>query len=192
MRLFKNIKRQLSAFTLIELLVVISIIAILAALALPAISGALAKAQITQAVSNYRQLYILTQSASLDSQSAGGQGAFPGDLTNGTNTWSNALVPTYCSSNTFATLGTVKGQQTNTQVWPVQSSSDPSTIFLNSAGLQGTTTNLSINVNGNPFGKAGAAVVTVGGQAISLVGTNSPYLTNGAISVTTNGSASNF
>jgi len=35
-------------------------------------------------------------------------------------------------------------------------------------------------------------VVTVGGQAISLVGTNSPYLTNGAISVTTNGSASNF
>ena len=192
MKAFKNIMRNLAAFTLIELLVVISIIAILAALALPAISGALAKAQITQAVSNYRQLYILTQSASLDLQGAGLQGAFPGDLTNGSNSWSNALVPNYCSSNTFQTLGTVKGQPTNTQVWPVQSSSDPSTIFLNSAGLQGTTTNLTLNVAGNPFGAAGGAVVTVGGQAISLVGTNSPYLTNGAISVTTNGSASNF
>ena len=109
----KTIRKQTSAFTLIELLVVISIIAVLAALALPAVTGALVKGQITQTTSNYRQLYVLTQSANLDSQQAGGAGAFPGDQgTNGqlgTNGWYNALVSNYCSSNTFNSLLAVKG-----------------------------------------------------------------------------------
>jgi prepilin-type N-terminal cleavage/methylation domain-containing protein len=71
MKKFKNISNRLSAFTLIELLVVISIIAVLASLALPAITGALVKGQITQTMSNYRQLYLATQSAEMDAASSG-------------------------------------------------------------------------------------------------------------------------
>ena len=179
MKHIQNITKRFAAFTLIELLVVISIIAILASLALPAVTGALVKGQITQTVSNYRQLYVLTQSASLDNQTAGGSGAFPGDVTNGVTGWSNALVPAYCSSNTFSSMGSVKGQATNTQVWPVKSSDDPATLFLGTVGISGSSNQLTMNASG-PYGNKGGAYVTIGGSAVSITGTNSPTLTNGS------------
>jgi len=77
----KLIKR-LTAFTLIELLVVISIIAILASLALPAITGAIAKAQMGQALSNARQIYTATLTAVGDAASTGSTNfGWPGDVT---------------------------------------------------------------------------------------------------------------
>lgn len=73
--------RSLRAFTLIELLVVISIIAILASLALPAISGALAKAQMSTALSNLRQIHIATTSASVDAfATQSSDFGWPGDV----------------------------------------------------------------------------------------------------------------
>jgi len=183
----KTLRKKIAAFTLIELLVVISIIAVLASLALPAVTGALAKGQITQTTSNYRQLYVLTQSAALDSQTAGGSGAFPGDLSNSVANWSNALVPNYCSATTFNSLGSVKGQQTNTTVWYVKGSDDAATVFISTAGIGGTTTNLTFAATG-PYGAKGGALVTIGGSAISLTGTNSPVLTNGSVLLTPNSS----
>ncbi len=176
-----------SAFTLIELLVVISIIAVLASLALPAVTGALIKGQINQTTSNYRQLYILTQSASLDNVSGGGVGAFPGDLSNSITAWSNALVPSYCSSNTFASLGAVKGRGSNTLVWFVKSADEPNTIFLSTAGIAGTSNNMNLAATG-PYQNKGGAFVTVGGSAITITGTNSPTLTNGTGLISTNAS----
>lgn len=176
-----------SAFTLIELLVVISIIAVLASLALPAVTGALIKGQINQTTSNYRQLYILTQSASLDNVSGGGVGAFPGDLSNSITAWSNALVPAYCSSNSFASLGAVKGRGSNTLVWFVKSADEPNTIFLSTAGIAGTSNNMTLAATG-PYQNKGGAFVTVGGSAIMITGTNSPALTNGTGLISTNAS----
>jgi prepilin-type N-terminal cleavage/methylation domain-containing protein len=76
----KLIKR-LTAFTLIELLVVISIIAILASLALPAITGALARGQMTQTMSNMKQLHLIAQQIALDGSTSGDTNlAWPGDL----------------------------------------------------------------------------------------------------------------
>jgi len=76
----KKIK-SLLAFTLIELLVVISIIAILASLAIPAITGALVKGQMTQALSNEKQIYLATFSMSTDRISTGDSSiGWPGDL----------------------------------------------------------------------------------------------------------------
>jgi prepilin-type N-terminal cleavage/methylation domain-containing protein len=189
MKTLKTLRRKFAAFTLIELLVVISIIAVLASLALPAITGALAKGQITQTTSNYRQLYVLTQSASLDSQTAGGAGAFPGDVSNSVTAWSNALVPNYCSATTFNNLGVVKAQRTNTTVWYVSGNSDPSSIFLSTAGISGSSNTLTLAATG-PYAAKGGSLVTCGGSAVSLTGTNSPVLTNGSVLVSTNGSAS--
>jgi prepilin-type N-terminal cleavage/methylation domain-containing protein len=73
------------AFTLIELLVVISIIAILASLAIPAITSALVQGQLTQTLSNAKQIHLATFNMSNDSLTTGDQTiGWPGDLS-GTN-----------------------------------------------------------------------------------------------------------
>jgi prepilin-type N-terminal cleavage/methylation domain-containing protein len=172
--------RNLRAFTLIELLVVISIIAILASLALPSIASAIARGQITQTMSNYRQLYITTQTASMDAQAAGSTNVgFPGDI-QGVPNWSNGIINNgYLSLATFNKLMQVKGVVENTRVFNVGSTNDPNTVFIACA-------NLSANgVAPSPaYGVKGGAFVTLSGQAMPINGTNSiatSSLTNGVI-----------
>ncbi len=164
----KSLRSKLAAFTLIELLVVISIIAVLASLALPAVTGALTKGQITQTTSNYRQVYILTQTASLDNQQAGTtNGGFPGDI-GGVTAWSNGLVNGgYISNNALSNLLSVKGTTANTAVFNVGSSGNSLNVFIATANVSnGTVQNVA------PYNLKGAALVTVGGSAISIIGTN--------------------
>ena len=99
-------KKSSYAFTLIELLVVISIIGILAALALPALFGALAKGQMTQTLSNMKQLHLATQQMALDGTTTGDATlAWPGDLANASWAgWATNLVPSYLSTNDFNKL----------------------------------------------------------------------------------------
>ncbi len=75
-------KKTHAAFTLVEMLVVISIIAIIAALAFPAISGAIVRAQLTQTVSNARQVYLAGfQMATDGSTNSDPNLSWPGDYT---------------------------------------------------------------------------------------------------------------
>lgn len=75
------IKTNRAAFTLIEMLVVIAIIATIAAFALPAITGALTRGQLTQAVSNARQVHLATFAMSTDgTQTGDAKYGWPGDL----------------------------------------------------------------------------------------------------------------
>jgi hypothetical protein len=132
----------------------------------------------------------MTISASLDSQTAGGSGAFPGDLSNNIAAWSNTLVPSYCSAKVFQSLGYIKGSPANTTVYYAQSSEDPSTIFLSTVNVTGSgSNNLSLGNNG-AYGNKGGAYVTISGSGVTISGTNSPYLTNGSAMVTTNGGGS--
>jgi prepilin-type N-terminal cleavage/methylation domain-containing protein len=180
MKHIKSLRSKLAAFTLIELLVVISIIAVLASLALPAITGALVKGQITQTMSNYRQLYITSQSASLDQTSAGGSNTgFPGEA--GTlAAWSNTLVPAYLTGQSFQNLMQVKGSAANTFAWDGNPSSNSSAVMLTTANLTGTSNSATVG-NVAPYNLKGAAAVNASGQAVSVVGTNVTGLTNSMV-----------
>lgn len=107
----KAIKRSLRAFTLIELLVVISIIAILASLAIPAVTGALARGQMTQTLSNLKQMHLVAQTMALDATTTGDTNiGWPGDL--GTKTWAGWVtnaVPGYIKTNDMAKLLSAPG-----------------------------------------------------------------------------------
>jgi prepilin-type N-terminal cleavage/methylation domain-containing protein len=194
MKTLKTLRSKFAAFTLIELLVVISIIAVLASLALPAISGALAKGQIASTSSNFRQIYILTQSATLDSVQNGGSSMFPGDTGSGGASWFTNLIPAYISGGAFTNLISVKNIRTNTFVWvgATPEKGDPGSIFL--SGGSGITAGAGGAYNGQgPYGRSGTALVTVGGSAYSIVGTNvSPALTNGSVTITNSGTATAF
>lgn len=73
--------KRTSAFTLIEMLVVISIIAVIAAFAVPAMTGALTRSQLTQAVSNSRQIYLAAFNMVTDGiQTGDARYGWPGDL----------------------------------------------------------------------------------------------------------------
>jgi len=58
--------KRTKAFTLIELLVVIAIIALLAAILAPAVTKALLKGQVTQTMSNGRNMFVLLFSKDMD------------------------------------------------------------------------------------------------------------------------------
>jgi len=107
----KKLLRSFRAFTLIELLVVISIIAILASLALPALTGALARAQMTQSLSNMKQLHLIAQTMALDATTTGDTNlGWPGDLPDKTWAgWVTAAIPGYIKPEDMAKLLSAPG-----------------------------------------------------------------------------------
>lgn len=165
-----KIIKRITAFTLVELLVVISIIAILASLALPAVTGAIVKAQMTQAVSNLRQIYTANFNAATDAATTGSTNfGWPGDVTNvvtGVQTYVDMLVNNdyfkpLDAVKIFAVSGITPGTVATTNVtitiantgfniYKVQDTDSSSTIFA-------TTKNYSY------------------GQALSTASTNIPF-----------------
>lgn len=175
------------AFTLIELLVVISIIAILAALALPAITGALARGQMTQTMSNSRQIYISTFNMALDGTTTGDTNlGWPADVGGTWTAWASALVGGgYMSPNDFAKMlsapGIVRGTNTavNTSkpsalnVYNVGESSPMQSAFITSANY---TNGSALNADAKPFGNKGFVVFRKGGDGLVYQATQATNL----------------
>ena len=107
----KTSRPDLRAFTLIELLVVISIIAILASLAIPAVTGALARGQMTQTLSNMKQLHLVAQTMALDATTTGDTNiGWPGDLPQKTWAgWVTNATPGYIKTHDMAKLLSAPG-----------------------------------------------------------------------------------
>lgn len=180
--------KKSSAFTLIELLVVISIIAILASLALPAITGALARGQMTQTLSNMKQLHLVSQQMALDATTTGDTNVgWPGDMpTPGWNSWATNVVAGYMSTNDFAKMVSAPGitAPPNTSpagltpgaingraviLYDVRETNDSATVLFSSANF---TNNASGGVrplaSAKPYGDKGFIVFRKGGDGSIL------------------------
>lgn len=150
---------------------IIVFILFLLSLALPSTGGSgLKKRPIAQTASNYRQLFIITQSAYLDSQTLTGKGVFPGDLSNSFAAWSNSLVPSYCSNTNFLSMFKVNGKLDYTTVYAVKSSDPPNSVFLSTANLDASGFH-----DRPPYGLKRAAVVTLDGSVYILTIPNSAF-----------------
>lgn len=167
-----------SAFTLIELLIVISIIAILASLAIPAAQSVLVRGQLTGTLSNARQLHMVTQTMSLDTFNAGGDGLEWTMSNNGTtntpvslSTYFSALTNNnYLTDPELRKLLSAPGKQPTTgalgsgniafkffAVSEESSSDQPFVVTANWGGVSTGMTTLS------PYGKKGFVVFNKGG-----------------------------
>jgi len=175
----KSFPYSIRAFTLIELLVVISIIAILAALALPAITGALARGQISQALSNSRQVYTASFAMAMDSISTGDTNiGWPYDMGGTWNAWATQLISgKYLTQADFNKMLSAPGvvRPTNTDVtattpsalavYNVSDTNTPTTVFITTANY--TSAGQELDPNSKPFGDKGFVVLRKGGDAAS-------------------------
>ena len=190
-----------SGFTLIELLVVISIIGILASLAIPAVLGGISKAQMTQALSNMKQLHLTCMQMSLDGTTTGDSTlGWPGTYSNFTG-WATNVAPGYLSSNDFCKIMSVAGAILSVSSFPTANSNgihvfavgdgdDGSVVVFNTRNVTNSSTgtnagwSLATNAQGL-FGNRGFVMFRKGGDGSAYLPrqTNQPALLG---TVTTN------
>lgn len=171
-----------SGFTLIELLVVISIIAILASLALPAITGAMVRGQMTQTLSNMKQLHLASQQMALDATTTGDTNlGWPGDVGGTWSAWATNIVGgNYMSANDFKKMISAPGvipTSTNPAtpgksavvVYSVAENSEGGTVFLSSANFTNSSSGgNTLLADAKPYGNKGFVVYRKAGDGSIL------------------------
>ena len=181
--------KRVAAFTLVELLVVISIIAILASLALPAITGAMVRGQMTQTLSNMKQLHLVTQQMALDSTTTGDTNlGWPGDMPSPSwNSWATNIVDnSYMSTNDFAKMvsapsitapantaptGLSPGVKSGRAIllYNVSDSNSTDTVFISTSNFTNSSSGGTKPSAGSlPYGDKGFVVFRKGGDGVVL------------------------
>jgi len=176
--------KKLTAFTLIELLVVISIIAILASLALPAITGALARGQMSQSLSNMKQLHLVAQQIALDGQTAGDTNlAWPGDLPTKTwAAWATIVTNGYmtaidlakmCSApsvtaNSNTVVASTPGSNRAVVLYGVSDTNDSAVVLFSTSNFTNVATLAAPLATAKPYGNKGVVIFRKGGDGSIL------------------------
>jgi len=184
----KSPRQSLRAFTLIELLVVISIIAILASLAIPAVTGALARGQMTQTLSNMKQMHLVAQTMALDATTTGDTNiGWPGDLPSKTWAgWVTNAVPGYIKTNDMAKLLSAPGITVPATadlstlspgvaggraviLYQVSETNNNSAVLFSSANFTNSTSGgTALDAGSLPYGDKGFIVFRKGGDGAVL------------------------
>lgn len=188
-----NPMKRSSGFTLIELLVVISIIAILASLAIPAVTGALARGQMAQTLSNMKQLHLATFNMDLDNQQAGQASGWPGSSNSAMTTaltWAAALTNgNYLKASELQKMLSAQTLQvtnvTTTNGWAltvygVGNTDDNGVVFLSTANITfasaATNASAAPTSASKPYGDKGFVIFRRGGDGQIL---QARFWTNG-------------
>ena len=176
--------RREAAFTWLELLVCLSIAGILIALALPSITvGPTRPGQMTQSLSNMKQLLMATQQMVLDGETTANTNlGWPGE-TGGTFTnWARQLVPAYLSTNDFCKLLSAAGKivprdkmpesmsNSAVLVYAVSNKSPSDTVLFSSANfIHSPSGSSALNATNKPFGNKGFVIFHKGGDGAILL-----------------------
>lgn len=188
-RLFRSKRKK--AFTLIELLVVIAIIALLAAILAPAVTKALLRGQVTQTISNGRNLFVLLFSKQLDNplglQTQSGSASWPTteDSWSDSSAYFATLVTNASfnlSYNFFVAPGIQVAEDENDFItnlrnaWCISLDVDDRfkastpVLFTQNIRLTGREINQfdALDPQAKPYGNKAAVIVGYGGNAYSI------------------------
>lgn len=174
--------RQQSGLTLVEALVIIGILVALA-LVTPHCwqTHTLKKGQMTQTLSNMKQLHLATQTMAMDGTTIPDTNlGWPGD-TGGTFTnWVRLLVPDYLSTNDLCKMLSAPGvitpinslpsaNNTALRVYSVSSNSPPLSVFLTTANFTNSPTGgNALDPKAKPYGDKGFVVFRKEGSGAIL------------------------
>lgn len=175
--------RNCAGFTWVEVIVAIALIGILMALALPVVTTGSRRGhgQMTQTLSNLRQLHLATRTMALDGEREKNPAlGWPGDIGGTFTNWVRQLVPAYLASNDFRKLSSAPGVWVSNgvdpawhkvafRVYAVDKTSSDAVVFLTSANftnaLRGGT---PLDPKAKPYGDKGIVVFRKGGDGAIL------------------------
>lgn len=159
---------------------VLAALFVLALVALPLLLmdvNSLEKGQMTQTLSNFRQLQLATEIMQADGIATKDSAlAWPGDAGASFSAWIQNLVPSYLSTNDAAKLLSVPVRQLPRDRLParedslvllyaVSSNSPPNTVFLSTANFTNTPTGgLPLGKDTKPYGDKGFVVMSKDGS----------------------------
>jgi Tfp pilus assembly major pilin PilA len=174
--------RTQAGITWVEVLVIIVIIFVLWSLSIPAVTSTLEPGQMTQALSNMKQLHIAAQHMALDGETTGNTNlGWPGDIGGSFKNWAAQIVKGgYLTTNDLCKLLSARGvivpagkippmNETAVRVYAVTKNSPYDAVFLTSANFTNTPTGgEALNPSAKPFGNKGFVVFKKGGDGAIL------------------------
>ncbi len=171
-----------AAFTWIEALVCLAVIGILLALALPGGGHSMKRGQMTQTLSNGKQLHLATQQMALDGEATDDKAlGWPGDTGGTFSYWAGKMVPEYLATNDFCKLLSAPGVVVKPDkipakmsdgalvVYAVSTNSPGDVVFLTSKNFTNTPAGgLPLEKSAKPYGQKGFVIFRKAGDGAIL------------------------